>query len=257
MKKILLISALFSFNLIASEYNVQINNSAYHNAVTISEYTGQDTSNPPVSEEPPSSLSSCSDIFDAGFNTDGMYQITNTSGVKDVYCDMTTDGGGWTLYIGWNGRTNPVLHFSNNTAPTLETEGYFYNSEITYSQMRITGENSNVTNSFTSRISPLSYMQINTTDTHMENKTYWGFTDGSNYLTSSTIGENNSCSVRNTVAIFNSSVSHITLLDHTSGCTSCGSIFVGPSYNVFCNTSTTVIPYGNSGSYQYVRYWIK
>ena len=45
-------------------------------------------------------VSDCKDVLQNGIGTtDGVYSVTlaETGKVIDVYCDMTTGGGGWTV----------------------------------------------------------------------------------------------------------------------------------------------------------------
>ena len=88
-KKILIstIAALLFFSGAASaSYVLKFNNSQSKGMIPAESSQG--------------SYSSCKDILDNGKSTgDGIYSITVNNKKFDVYCDMTSAGGGWTMVV--------------------------------------------------------------------------------------------------------------------------------------------------------------
>jgi len=205
-----------------------------------------------------SQVSSCSDIkYVFPWSADGIYTIypENNWVWIDVYCDMTKDWWGWTLVLAHNWRGNPVVVFADNdTAPTLTTEGYIKTENIDFTKYRVTWHYDNLPSSdYISRIYDISNQEASvwetfTTSFKSKNNFVWAQSEFA------TFWEDNTCTRQTGVwGVFSSNTSHIWILDHVIGCTTCGSIFVWPSYNVWCRSSRWVLSYPN----QAVRIWLK
>ena len=118
---ILTIAVLFSFSGIASaDYVIQFSNSQSKGIIP--------------EQSVPETFSSCKDILDNSQSTgDGVYTINVNSKEFNVYCDMTSAGGGWTMVVA-QFEQDPVTNWNEGIQadydPLLSTnKGFALNTQ--------------------------------------------------------------------------------------------------------------------------------
>ena len=120
MKKLILpIISLIGLNtLLAEEYIVKLESNTYKNNIIVQENSNlvdEVEATPPIIN-----YGSCLEILEAGLSTgDGVYMIDNGSKDYEVYCDMTTNGGGWTLVFAQY-ENDPVTDWNEGIQPDYD-----------------------------------------------------------------------------------------------------------------------------------------
>ncbi len=125
-------------------------------------------------------LSNCTQILNGNHGTeDGIYPILSDQGEMDVTCDMTTDGGGWTLvaYAGQiNGsKENTTGNSDGKWLPLFFNFGNYENNAITsrnsFSRFDLFDDNSKTGDEFLARRTGLASNMIIFPITHTS---WWG-----------------------------------------------------------------------------------
>ena len=122
MKKILIALSLFSlYTASAEQYIINLGN---QDNIVVEESTMQNNnSNNSSDNSQPTTYSSCNEILSNNptFET-GNYMIENSGQQYQVYCDMTTHGGGWTLVV-VQYEHDPVIDWNEGIQSDYDSDG--------------------------------------------------------------------------------------------------------------------------------------
>lgn len=82
---------------------------------------------------------SCKELLQNGYFTDGIYKIQPYQNPIDVFCDMTYDGGGWTLIANVNQNTNAPIPGVNVLGSNYNSVQYSINAHgINFNEIALT-----------------------------------------------------------------------------------------------------------------------
>lgn len=143
--KIILLSVLLSINVNAEQFIASAGKGINLNGTLIKNYLSENTSNEENNEEEENTNfpSSCNEIKINNPNYEtGVYRIANNGVDYNVYCDMTTHKGGWTLVavqyehspVPWNQGVDPNHDPAINQGYSLNTSQLPEHTQISFGQ---------------------------------------------------------------------------------------------------------------------------
>jgi hypothetical protein len=127
-------------------------------------------------------MDSCSALKAAGFNDDGLYAVDpdgpGALGPFEVFCDMTTDGGGWALILSSDGSSTGLGFDEVSVLSSTSMAGRLSQSKIQAmalraQDVRITGQGKTVISSDTYAIGRIRAFRGLNDGTLREGPAYW------------------------------------------------------------------------------------